>query len=195
MSSYHVLRTVTGAIRLMLWEAISADVEFAGIVGSPAEIVTMNPKRTAEKTANKLSVWLYHVAENEFLKNQPTSQENGGTRPPPLALDLSYLITPMVFADSEESNHNLLGKVMQVMYDNADLVVRDVDDRVAERLSIVLSRLSILELAELWESLQEDYRLSVCYQVRLVRVDSLRLTAQARVIDRIAAVGALSGPG
>ena len=33
---------------------------------------------------------------------------------------------------------------------------------------------TIEELAEVWEAMQKPYRLSVCYEVRAVRIDSTR---------------------
>jgi hypothetical protein len=193
MSSYHVLREVSGAIKRILWDAFNAEPDVRGIVQSDAGIVFTNPKRTAESDANRLSLWLYQVAENEFVKNQPMLRGDRGdtSRFPPLALDLSYLVTPMVRGESEEASHLLLGKTMQVLYDNATTLLIDRADNVAEELHIVLCRLSILELAELWEALQEDYRLSVCYLVRVTRIDSTRIPADARVLERDAAYGPL----
>jgi Pvc16 N-terminal domain len=186
MSSYHVLSEVSGAIKRILWDEFSAEPDVLDAVPSEASIVFTNPKRTAQNEAGRLSLWLYSVSENEYVKNQPIvrGEASDTTKFPPLALDLSYLVTPMARGpDPEKANHLLLGKTMEALYDNSTTLL-STDDKVAEELHIALCRLSILELAELWEALQEDYRLSVCYQVRVIRIDSTRIPADARVVER-----------
>ena len=110
MSSYMVLGAVSDAMRQILWEAFDADPVIRPIVGSQSAIVFTNPTQTARDSANRLSFWLYQITENEFLKNQPPSRNNGHDSQPdtPLALDLHYLITP--FAATAEADHLLLGK-------------------------------------------------------------------------------------
>jgi Pvc16 N-terminal domain len=191
MSDYTVLAAVSGALRDILWQEFQVDPVIAPIVGSESAIVFANPTETARDSANRLSIWLYQVTENEFVKNQPMLQANGGElQYPPLALDLSYLLTP--FGTSGEADHLLLGKSMQVLYDNAITLLRDPVSNVHEELRIVLARLPLNELSHVWESLREPYRLSVAYQIRVSRVDSLRLVPTGRVVDRVAGYGDLS---
>jgi hypothetical protein len=40
------------------------------------------------------------------------------------------------------------------------------------------------ELAEVWEALQQPYRLSVCYEVRVPRINSTRIERTGRVSER-----------
>ncbi len=116
------------------------------------------------------------------------NRNNNATRRfPPLSLNLFYLVTP--FAATGEADQLLLGKTMQVMYDNAIVVLRDAEAEVAEELRITLSRLSLEELTRIWEALREPYRLSVCYQVKVTRIDSTRLTGKERIIEREAGFG------
>ena len=79
--------------------------EVAKLVGSESAIVFTNPTETARDSSNRLSLWLYQVTENEFVKNQPRLRGNGHdtSQLPPLALNLFYLVTP--FAASGESDH------------------------------------------------------------------------------------------
>ena len=56
-------------------------------------VVFKNPTETARDTANRLSLWLYQITENEFLKNQPPTRVSGSEhRRPPLAINLCYLL-------------------------------------------------------------------------------------------------------
>lgn len=183
-----VVASVSEALRGILWEAVDGDAVIRPIVGSESAIVFTNPTETARDSANRLSLWLYQITENEFVKNQPMLRDNGGgngrgtARFPPLALNLFYLVTP--FAASGEADHLLLGKTMQVLYDNATLLLRDATSGVAEELRIIFCRLTLEELTRIWEALREPYRLSICYQVRVTRIESERLPERTRVIER-----------
>jgi Pvc16 N-terminal domain len=186
VSSYTVIRWVSGALRRLLWEDFDADNEIRRIVGSEQAIGFHNPKETAGLPAERLSLWLFRVTENEFLKNQPELRANGATttRPAPLPVDLHYLVTP--FARSGELDHLLLGKTLQVLHDNATTLLRIPLERVAQELRIILARRTLEELTRVWEALQEPYRLSVAYEVSVTEIESLRITDHVRVIDRIA---------
>lgn len=192
MSSYAVVRATSEALRRILWEQYNGDDVIRPIVGSESAIVFKNPTDTARDSGNRLSLWLYQITENEFVKNQPMlhRREQPGTQFPPqelkdfppLALNLFYLVTP--FAPSGEADHLLLGKTMQVMYDNAVLLLRDTTSQISEELRIIFCRLSLEELTRIWEALKESYRLSICYEVRVTRVDSGRSSQPGRVIER-----------
>jgi hypothetical protein len=164
-----------------------------------AEIVFTNPKETRRSSSQKLSLWLYRVTEDEFLKNQPMERAgvnriNGADsdrtrtdRVAPLALNLFYLLTPMASLSNPtevDSDLSVLGQVMHALYDNAIIQLRSPAENVAEELRIILCRLTLEELTRVWEALQEPYRLSVCYQVRVVRIDSDRTQTHGRVTER-----------
>jgi hypothetical protein len=188
VSSYHVIWTVSRTLQQVLWDEFNADPVLRGIVGSAAAIVLSNPTEIQRDPANRLSLWLYQITENEFLKNQMPARgaSDTQTQVAPLALNLFYLVTP--FGGPAEADQLLLGKIMQVMYDNAILLVRNVPDGDFEELRIVLCRLTLEELTRIWEALGEPYRLSVCYQVRVAHVGSDRVVGGARVVDRAADV-------
>jgi hypothetical protein len=183
MSSYMVLAAVSDALRSVLWDAFNADPVVRSIVGSEAAIVFTNPTETARDSSNRLSLWMYQVSENEFVKNQPAPRRNGHNSQleTPFALNLNYLITP--FAPSGEADHLLLGLTLQTLYENAILVLQRPADAIFEELRLVFCRLTIEELTRIWEALREPYRLSVCYQVRVTHIDSLRTVEKARVLD------------
>ncbi|MFN8451296.1 MAG: Pvc16 family protein [Anaerolineae bacterium] len=92
----------------------------------------MTRTETAKNSSHKLSIWLYQVTENEFLKNQPPLRVNGTDdrqRQPPLALNLYYLVTP--FTGESMMDYLLLGKTMQVFYENAIIPLRSSGDEVS----------------------------------------------------------------
>ena len=189
MSSYKVIAEVSKKLRQLLWEAYRGDSEInPAILDNEQAIVFSNPTQTARDSANRLSLWLYQITENEFMKNQPPDRRTGGNgfQVTPMAFNLFYLVTP--FATDGESDHLLLGKTMQSLYDNANVLLRKDTPQVAEELRIIFCRLTLEELTRIWEALREPYRLSVCYQVRVLRVESERKLEQARVVERNAAL-------
>lgn len=189
MSDYTVVAQVSDALRRVLWAEFSADPTTLQIVGAEAAVVLKNPTETARDSSNRLSLWLYQVTENEFLKNQSPlrGDELQVSHYPPLALNFFYLVTP--FATSGEGDHMLLGKTMQVLYDNSKLLIRDPMNGIGSELRIILCNLSLEQLTRIWEALQQPYRLSVCYEVRVSRVDSKRTTTATRVVDRNLRIG------
>lgn len=197
MSDYLVLDAVSKALRQILWDAINADATVRPIVGSEAAIVFSNPTETARDSSNRLSLWLYQITENEHMKNQPMLKapvQPGPPPPgqaprqalqyPPMALNLYFLATP--FAQSDEADHLLLGKTMQVLYDNAIVFLQDTASNIFEELRVIFCRLSLEELTRIWESLREPYRLSVCYLIRVTRIDSHRTPETGLVLERTA---------
>jgi len=193
MSSYMVIAGVSEALRSVLWDELSTDPEVGQLFPSEQDIVFTNPTETAQNTANRLSLWLYQIMENEFVKNQPMVRANGNDalQYPPLAVNLSYLITPFaspVNGDNSvrDENHMILGKVMQVFHDNPIILLRDTTNNIAEELRIIFKRLTLEEQTRIWEALRESYRLSICYQVQVTRIDSRRESGNARVIERAA---------
>lgn len=197
MSDYLVLDAVSKALRQILWDEFNADATVRPIVGSEAAIVFSNPTETARDSGNRLSLWLYQITENEHVKNQPMLKAAlqpppppGGRAPrqaaqfPPMALNLYFLVTP--FAQSDESDHLLLGKTMQVLYDNAIVFLQDTASNIFEELRVIFCRLSLEELTRIWESLREPYRLSVCYLIRVTRIDSRRTPETGLVLERTA---------
>ena len=183
MSSFTVLSAVSKALRSVLWEAISGELSLQTVVPSESAIVFLNPTITARDSANRLSIWMYQVTENEYLKNTPPVRvgPRHALSQPPLPVVLHFLVTP--FGDTSEASLLLLGKVMEVLYDNAIIVMRDSNDQVFEELRITMSRLTLEELSRVWEALIEPYRLSVCYEVRVMHIDSHRSIESARVVD------------
>lgn len=184
MSSYLVLKAVSFRLRTLLWQAIDDDPVLGPFVNNEMNLSLTNPTETSLNEQNKLSLWLYQVTENEFAKNRPAIRSNTTeNRQPPLTLNLNYLITPTGPAYEAEYQQLLLGLVMQTLYDQSIVPLRDNADGIAEELHLVLCRLTLEELAHVWEALRQPYRLSVCYQVAVARIDSNRSISGARVVE------------
>lgn len=182
MSSYQVLAAVSGGIRRILWDSFAADNTVRSLVGTEEAIVFLNPTDTAKDSSNRVSLWIYLIAENEFVKNAPTPRISETSEQfPPLGLDLYYLLTP--FGTSADADLLILGRAVQALHDSGRITLVNTAAQVAEDLNITLYRRTLDELSRVWEALQEPYRLSVCYQVRISRMDSTRTTPVSPVLQ------------
>ena len=182
MSSFRVLAAASEGLRRLLWNSISADPVTRPLVGTEDAIVFLNPTATAQDSAQRLSLWLYHISEDEHVKNTPAVRlASGDFRVAPLALDLYYLLTP--FATSGEADHLVLGRAMQTFHDASTVRIVNPAAAVNEELRITLFRRSLDEISQVWQALREPYRLSVCYQVKVTHLDSDRMDRSAHVIS------------
>ncbi len=179
-----VIADVGDTLRKLLWESMRHDPKiYPAIIDSEDDITLSSPQDNSE--AGKLSLFLYQVSQNPFLKNK----EMQGIGPeslryPPTILDLFYLITPL--ADERKKDHILVGKVIQVFHDNAIIkgsgLVGSLEGTI-EELRVVMHTLPFDQLLQLWQSFSEkSFTLSVCFQVTPVKIDSSRETETRRVI-------------
>lgn len=130
----------------------------------------------------RINLFLYKVQENAVLKNmdwQVKSGEPNRLIPPPLSLNLFYLITPYAPNDDVTGNsaaHEILGDAMRVFYENA-IVPQDylVDGLrgAREHIKIILNTLDLEELSRVWSTFTQPFRISVLYEVSVVQLDML----------------------
>lgn len=189
MSSYTIILEVSKFLRKTLWDGFKDDTTLTQHISEEGAIVLLNPAdAVADKNDRRLSFWLYQVQENPFMRNQPPSripQQDDTVRFPPLALNLFYLLTPST--NSTEGDQMVLGRSMQIFHDNPILLLESSEQQgAAEELHINMCQRDLRELAEVWEALQQPYRLSVCYEVRVTRIDSERTRRTGRVAERTA---------
>ena len=145
-----------------------------------------SPFELRANDAVRLSTYLYRIAEGASSKNQLPVQVNGvKLRKPPLALELYYLITPLVGSPREQQV--VLGKVMQVLYDRSILEGADLTGSLAaaaEEVRVILKPVELEETTRIWQSMEMSYRLSVVYLVRVAMVDSRREQPMQLVLSK-----------
>lgn len=143
----------------------------------------------SETKPNQVNLFLYHVMPNAAWRNMPLPNHvlPGETGQPPLALNLYYMVT--VYAREKTGTgdieaHNLLGRIMRVLYDHpvldpADIALTDsgVQNQI-ERIRITMQPLNIEEIYRLWTGFQTQYRLSVSYEVAVVLIESTRVPSR-----------------
>lgn len=181
---YSVISEVSKLLRQTLWDGFDGDVDITTHIPNINAIVLMNPADAAQQNQHRMSLWLYQVRQNEFLRNTPPIRlPNDDLQFPALSVNLFYLLTP--HTNSDEGDQLVLGRSLQIFHDNGILLLESQEEPGrGEELKIAMAHHDLRELAEVWEALQQPYRLSVCYEVRVPRIDSTRLVSTGRIGDR-----------
>lgn len=132
----------------------------------------------------KINLYLFRVEENQHAKNQDwTAEGPDALRYPPLALNLYYVVTP--YAERTLDEHRVLGEAMRVLYDHSIVDPADLKGSLrhtAEELKVDFWEEKFEDVTRIWNAFNQPYRLSVCYEVRIVLIDS----AHERVAQRVA---------
>jgi hypothetical protein len=137
----------------------------------------------------KVALFLFQIQQNAFLRNAE-QQEVGldGLRPPPLPLDLFYLVTPLSQDPDTATGH--LESVMRVFYDHPvlqpPLLPPVMVDAGNEAVRITPHSLSLEDTNRLWAMFpNKPFSLSVTYLVSPVQVPSARVMPVTRVTERV----------
>ncbi len=137
---------------------------------SPATL----PTATTGQDYKAINLFLYQVVENPHAKNQPWLSDSATRQQyPPLALNLSYMLTP--YARDTSSAHQVLSHAMRILHDNASVsgsLLYGSLPTAVEQLAIALVPTTLEDLTRIWSALNSPYRLSVCYQARIALIDS-----------------------
>ncbi len=143
--------------------------DFAGLVSRPA-----------------LSLFLYRVDFNKSMRAawSGVGLYDGRAH---LALDLHFLLT--AWADTAENEHLILGRAMQTIEDTpilaGPLLMAAEDWAANESLQLVLEDIDTESLMRIFDSLPVDYRLSVPYIVRVIRIDGARAPREPAVVAAV----------
>lgn len=179
--------TVIGDIGETL-KKILEDDPWTGISPMP-EITFKSPKEVKDDggSTNKVSIFLYQILENHYLKNEePQRISDTELKPPPLSMDLLYLVTP--YSDDKTQEKYILGKVMQIFHDNAILtgtILQGALSGTDEEIKLLFNPISLDDLTKIWSAFQDvAYRLSVAYMVIPIRIDSSREMGMQRVVSK-----------
>jgi hypothetical protein len=112
----------------------------------------------------------------------PGQVRPGETAPPPLALNLHYVLTAWGRGDSDNDaiSHRVLAAAMSTLHDRGVLDGNDIrnalpDNDLAEqieRVRVTPLPQSVDELSKLWTAFQTNYRTSAAYEAAVVLIDS-----------------------
>jgi len=119
-----------------------------------------------------LSLYLYRVMVNEHGRRQPVA--NGMDSGVPLAVDLHFLIT--LWSESAAAEQTLCAWAMSQLHQHPIMDVSSLTEEGGWRnddvVQIIPAELSNEDLMRIWDALAPDYRLSLSYIARVIRIDS-----------------------
>jgi hypothetical protein len=122
-----------------------------------------------------VTVLLYNVGINGEMRNAPRRPNPGGAvRPPPLPLDLRFLITP--WTQVTRDAYRIVGAIALLLNDHAVLTFADLlGDNVwapDDTVELILESLPVEDYYDIWEPSEVPYRLSLAYLARVIGIDS-----------------------
>ncbi len=192
MSASTAIGMVSESLRNLLVRELALDID--------VNVTILAPDETGPEP--RVNLFLYKIMENPTLRNldwQPNHSAPNIVAPPPLSLNLYYLMTPYATNDAQTGNataHMILGEAMRVFYENPVLRATPDDPPVLvdgladarEQIKIVLNTLDVEELSQVWGTFSQPYRLSVLYEISVVQLDPLP-AATRPLANRVRRVG------
>jgi hypothetical protein len=117
-----------------------------------------------------LSLYLYRVLMNEHARSRPV--RSGGI--PPLSVDLHFFLT--IWAESAAAEQTICAWAMQQLHlhpllDRSSLT-EEGGWQTGEMVQIIPAELSNEDMMRIWDALAPDYRLTIPYIARVVRIDA-----------------------
>ena len=184
MATYHAIAAVGHAILRLLTDACPRDV-------FPLAQFDFLPVLDTEKPlAEGISLSLYRVGANATRRTlPPRPQPDGKRRPPSLAVDLYYLVTP--WASNADKQHRLLGWAMRVLGDTPILpagLLNAFGPEVEtfhpdEAVELIFEPLTLSDLSAVWENFKPHVQLTATYVARLVAIESTVELTEAREVQ------------
>lgn len=186
MSTYEAVGEVGKTLKRLIWSNISS-IDILSEINENG-ITLSSP---GDDNNGELSIFLYHIVEDNYQKNQGTLPIGAGDlKKAPTSLRLFYMITPHLdkyMEDRALKEHLLIGKIIQIFSDNPVLRSPFLQGPLAgETLKLIANTLSIDEINKLWSiiSNSKPYMLSIYYEVAPVRIDSTLAQEVIRVVER-----------
>jgi Pvc16 N-terminal domain len=192
VADYGVIADVSATLQKVLTDAYVALDPASPPVAEISEL-----SGTPSLSPARVTLFLFETVEDPSLKNRPRSRpvppppppvpppNTVYLRKPPLALLLRYLLTP--WSSDPLTDHRLVGRTMQVLYDGAILSGPQLQGGLAGTavaLKVTLSPLTLEERARIWYAIEQPYRLSITYEVRVVNLDAITTETIAPVSQR-----------
>jgi Pvc16 N-terminal domain len=159
-------------------------------LGPPAPVAEVHDLASLPSSSPpRATLFLYDVVQEPTVRNRPKSTRLVGgnlvVRKQPLGLCLHYLVT--AWGGDRATEQQILGRVMQVMYDDAVIDGVELAGSLAgtpTELRVSLSPMQLEDRARVWFAIGQPYRLSVNYEVRVVDIDPVTETSTSPVLSR-----------
>ncbi len=187
MSTYEVISEVSKTLKQLLEDNMTT---------TPLTIVLSTPDEEISNSTNRINLFLYQVVENVQLKNQDWQMSSPTKiKPPPLSLNLFYLLTPYPQNPNDYTNaHLILGEAMRIFFDQL-ILVSDYLSQAAEEVKLILNPINMDEMTKIWSAINKPYRLSVSYEVSVVQIESSVAEREVKPVkERKVEIKPYSGP-
>jgi hypothetical protein len=189
---YNVIADVSSTLQTVLTDAYQTLQPAAPPVAEISDLqgnISTNPAR--------VTIFLFETVEDPSAKNRPRARAAAPVivpppppnqlflKKPPMALLLRYMLTP--WSGDRLTDHKLVGRTLQVLYDGAILSGPQLQGGLAgtaQALKVTLSPLTLEERARVWYAIEKPYRLSITYEVRVVNLDAERVEPVTPVAQR-----------
>ncbi|PWV95665.1 uncharacterized protein DUF4255 [Paenibacillus cellulosilyticus] len=161
----------------------------------PSTIVLLSPADVEGQNVS-LTLFLYYIAENPHLKNEPPSYSGSGRQP--LAIDLYYMLTAYTSVQDirlkAAEEQRVLGRAMRLLHENTVLRGSKLQGSLSgtdEVLRVTMNPLALTELTSIWHAIPKQfYRPSVGYVVSPLLLEAAQSGAEAaRVRERTFTAG------
>jgi hypothetical protein len=184
---------VVAAVSQTLVSVLSDAIQSLDSPPPQAELHDLQGK--IETSPARLTIFLFEMGEDPSARNHPRvrgfATPNSTLMKPPQALILRYLLT--AWGGDRETEHRLLGRAMQALYDGALISGPELRGTSLigsnETLKVTLSPLSLENQTRVWWAMQKPYRLSLSYEVRVVNLDSETIERRVPVRSAMAGYG------
>jgi len=200
VSSYKAIGGVSSTLKVLLRDRMT---ETAEITLAPPDV------KVDSVTGRRLNLYLYHVSENPYLKNQEILGEGNPAAygHPPLSMDLRYICTAFGTTengqDADIEAQRILGDAMRVLHDTPVITADLVEEKKPapkppildpsligefEQVKVTWQPAGLDEISKVWTALPNvNFRRSVLYEVSVVQVQSKRprsigLPVKSRVV-------------
>jgi hypothetical protein len=173
VADFTVIERVSRALQRLLTSALLA---VDGDVPPVARLDNLQAPPNGQPPV--LTLFLYEINEDYSLRNREgprVLETNQGAQRyrvtrAPMPLVLRYLIT--AWANDRNTEHLMMGRTMQALYEHQVRRGAELDPELDLPLvSITLAPLSLDERSRVWWAIQQPYRLSLNYEVRVVDID------------------------
>jgi hypothetical protein len=187
VSDSSVIADVSATLQAVLTDA------FSSLLPAPPPVAEVHDLQgTISTSPARMTLFLFNVIEDTALRNRPPAV---GSAPPhltstraPVPLVLRYLLTP--WSGDRLTDHRIMGRALQALHDGAIISGPQLQGGLAgtsEALKLKLAPLSLEEQTRVWHAVQRPYRLSVTYDVRVIKIDSADVTTRWPVTSRAVA--------
>lgn len=192
MPDSSVIADVSETLQTVLTDA------FSTLAPGPPVAEVHDLQGTISTTPARMTIFLFEAIEDPTVRNRAPPREvvppNLVQRRPPVPLVLRYLLTP--WSGDRATDHRLLGRALQTLHDESILAGPVLQGGLAgssEAIKLKLAPLTLEEQTRVWHAVQRPYRLSLTYEVRVIRIDSEATTPRPPVLSRTLEVA--SGDG